>query len=323
MKKVITIIFLSLILITITGCNIKGNKNFSYRFANREEAIQLYLSNEEYFNNFSTYDIQYRTNDINGTIDTLKEFGCKQMREFSDGEKQTLTDAMNEIETILKDNNYHLPSTDEIIFVKSSQKEELGATAYTHGSQIYMDNYIPSLLSSSEKGHNLGIKILTHELFHCLTRNNSDFRQQMYKLINFTVEDDDFEIPKDIKNISIINPDVEHHNAYATFTINNQKKDCYFLNIAIKPFESKYDKLTSYYKTILIPINKTDNDKDYYFIEEADDFWDVMSENTKYVTDPEECMADNFALAIIDGINDPGNYDNPNIIQGIIDIIKK
>ena len=39
----------------------------------------------------------------------------------------------------------------------------------------------------------------------------------------------------------ISNPDVEKHNSYATFTINNQKKDCYLVLTSIKPFENKGD----------------------------------------------------------------------------------
>ena len=38
--------------------------------------------------------------------------------------------------------------------------------------------------------------LLCHEMFHCLTRCNPEFREEMYSLINFTVVDHDFELPE-------------------------------------------------------------------------------------------------------------------------------
>ena len=47
--------------------------------------------------------------------------------------------------------------------------------------------------------------------------------------------------------------------------------------------------------------------------------------HTGYVTDPEECMADNFAYAMLYGKKgkDGKGYPNPEIIQGIIDYLKQ
>lgn len=51
----------------------------------------------------------------------------------------------------------------------------------------------------------------------------------------------------------------------------------------------------------------------------------MFGKNTSYVIDPEECMADNFEYAMfygMDGIDGQG-YPNPEIIQGVIDIVRK
>lgn len=47
--------------------------------------------------------------------------------------------------------------------------------------------------------------------------------------------------------------------------------------------------------------------------------------HTGYVTGPEECMADNFAYAMLYGMkgNDGNGYPNQEIIQGIIDNLKQ
>lgn len=310
-------------IIALFGCSFNINKKrvLPYRFANQDEAIKYYLSNEEYFNNLSEYDIQYRTQNKEGTIDSLKEYGASQMLEFSEIEKETLNSAMDELEMILKENEYHLPKIDEIVFIKSTQNEEGGSVAYTHDTQIYMNHIIPLYLRTNKQNHQKGLSILAHEIFHCLTRNSGDFKKDIYSLINFNIVDKDFKIPDDIKRITISNPDVEHHDAYSSFSINNKKKDCFMLNICIKPFENKGDQYTSYYKNILVPINKEVDDKDFYFLEESNDYWNIFGENTKYITDPEECLADNFSYALVYGLNGSMKYKNPEIIQGVINLL--
>lgn len=71
--------------------------------------------------------------------------------------------------------------------------------------------------------------------------------------------------------------------------------------------------------TALIPIDGTDV---YYTPEQASNFDDVFGKNTSYVIDPEECMADNFEYAMFYGMDGRG-YPNPEIIQGVIDIVRK
>lgn len=323
MRKIV-IILSFLLVISLFGCSLNKNKQdriFKYRIANKDEAMQYYQSNDDYFNSLSEYDIQYRTQNINGTIEDLKKYGCTQMSEFTDIEIETLNSAMDELEMIIKESGYHLPEIDEIVFIKSTQNEEGGSVAYTHGTQIYMNNILPLYLRTGKQNHQKGLSVLAHEIFHCLTRCNKDFRKEMYDLINFSIADKEYDIEDDIKRITISNPDVEHHDAFATFTINGEKKDCYMLNICTKPFENKGDQYSDHYKFILVPINKQKDDKDNYFIEEFDDYWNVFGENTKYIADPEECMADNFGYALVYGL-DGMKYSNPEIIQGIINSIR-
>lgn len=70
------------------------------------------------------------------------------------------------------------------------------------------------------------VSALAHELFHCLTRNDADFRKTMYGLIGFTVMDHELELKGENKNMILANPDVEHIDNYAEFTINGQKRKC-------------------------------------------------------------------------------------------------
>lgn len=299
---------------------------FPYRFADREEAVRLYLSNEAYFEGISAADIQYRTQNRDGTTEDLKAFGAEQMQAFSESEKELLSAAMDEIETIIRENGYVLPRVGEIVFIKSTQREEgapnaYAASAYTHGTQIYMNNYIPLLLSTGPKNHKKGLSVICHELFHCLTRSNPEFRRDMYGILGFQIADRDFDIPEDLQRSMIANPDVEHHDAYASFIIGGEKKDCYLMLVYARPFEEAGDGLASSMQIILVPTDGDAGGKAYYGIDEAENFWEVFGRNTEYVTDPEECLADNFRFALAYGMDRTMMYKDPEIILRMLDRI--
>lgn len=91
----------------------------------------------------------------------------------------------------------------------------------------------------------MGIKLLdyysAHELFHCLTRCNREFRSEMYQVIHFTTQDKDFALPESIKEHFISNPDVEHHNSYATFVIDGEPVKCFAAFVTTRHFKKEGD----------------------------------------------------------------------------------
>ncbi len=291
-----------------------------YHYANKDEAVSCYLANEQYFAGFSPCDIQYKTQDKNGTLEMLKEYGADQMLEFTDEEKAGIDKMVSEMKADLEQNGYTLPGTGEITFIKSTQKEENDSGAYTHGTNIFLGQVLVDLICADEaEDREYGEYILWHEVFHCITRNNPDFRKDMYSIIHFTVQDEDFKIPPSVFEKYISNPDVEHHNSYATFDINGEKIDCFTALIAKEPFEKEGDAFFDCMDTALIPIDGSDK---YYLPDDATNFWDVFGKNTDYVVDPEECMADNFAFAMVYG-KDGMEYENPEIIEAIIKDLSK
>ena len=73
----------------------------------------------------------------------------------------------------------------------------------------------------------------------------------------------------------------------------------------------------------IVALVPTDGSDTYYTRERASNFDEVFGTNTRYVIDPEECMADNSAYAMFYGIKgkDGKGYPNPEIIQGVIDAV--
>ena len=317
-RKLLLFIFVMLFAAMLAACGSGNGSGIKYHFADREEAVSCYLSNEDYFKGFSPCETQYKTQDKNGTIEELKEFGASQMEEFTDEEKSIIKNTIEEMETDLKAGGYSLPELEEITLIKSTQQEECDSGAYTHGTQIYLGQELTDLLCSEDEEDKLyGKYILWHEIFHCLTRSNPDFRSDMYNIIHFTVQDQEYKIPPSVFEKYISNPDVEHHNSYAAFKIKGEDTDCFIALIAMEPFEKAGDLFFDSMSAVLVPVDGSDI---YYLPEDAENFWEIFGENTDYVIDPEECMADNFGYALAYG-EDGIEYPNPEIIEKILDYL--
>ena len=304
----------------------KSNTKIKYRFADLKEAQKLYLSNTNFLNNLNKYDLDYRVNKKNATLEEFKAFAGSQLLEFTSKEKEIISNQIVEMEKILESQKMSLPFNEEIIFIKSTQKEENGSLAYTLGTQIYLGEKVFDYIESNNiKQKFIAEALFWHELFHCITKANKIFRKDMYKIIHFTVMDKDFKIPESIYEISISNPDVPHHDSFATFSIDGKNIDCYMVLTASEPFNNPGD---SFFNCIQFSIVPIDSKGEFYFPEDTQNFWKIFGKNTPYVIDPEECLADNFSYALLKekylecGI-DELNFKNPEIIEKIINYLKK
>lgn len=289
-----------------------------HHYASAKEGRELMLSNTEYYENVTQIDIDNRLGKSGGTLDELLEASTAEVKSFNIFEKYIIDRRIANMAKTIARNDYELPYLEEIVFIKTDMTVEgMAASGYTHGTQIYL-NSTNIMISVIPEAGNYFEQLLWHELFHCLTRNNPEFRSEMYSIIHFTVTGTEYELPPCIKDLYRSNPDVEHHNSYATFNINGQDIDCFVVWIYMQQEDGSYTDDTP----VLVPIDGTDT---YYLPEQASNFNEVFGGNTDYTIDPEECLADNFKYAMyygIDGWNGQG-YPNPEIIQDIIDVMKK
>ena len=297
-----------------------------FRYASKTEAKELMLANDAYYDGFVQNDLDYRMQKKNATMAEYLLFAGEQVLDFTDEEKELIDGYLAAMEDTLSENGYVLPELEEIVFIKTTMQEEPGAGGYTHATQIYVSSEVLSdALAGDEeaKAENLAYlrHFFWHELFHCLTRCNPDFQKDMYELVHFTIEDEDFAMPPCVLEYHISNPDVEHHNSYAAFRINGQDIKCFVDFVTTKHFEEEGDNFFAFSTTALIPIDGTNI---YYTPEQAENFDEVFGKNTHYVVDPEECMAENFYYAMAYGLDGPdgAGYPNPEIIEGILSCVR-
>lgn len=310
----------------------KPTSKINYHFASLSEGQQLLAANDEYYNSMSQSNIDWRMRRTGASLNELKDFAQTCVRDFTDEEKAAITRAVASIEETLNAMGATLPFPDDITFVRTTMEEESNAGAYTHKTEIYIGERIlqkgiphdgddEATTESNRLYFNYAI---AHELFHCLTRNSPKFRSQMYSLIGFTTMGSDFTFSPDIQNNILINPDVEHIDNYAEFTINGEKRNCELLVLFTKTWAEAYAEVgdeASFFdfnQAVLVPIDALGT---YYPIDEVPDFWDVVGRNTDYVIAPEECLADNFGFTVVYGL-DGKDYQTPELITSIYNALR-
>lgn len=304
---------------------IDSNIKIHYHCASMDEGQQLIVANSEYYNRLTQMDLDWRMRKTGTTKEELMNFAKSCVQDFTKKDKKTIAKVMAFIEKRLRNIGANLPfPQNDIVFIKTNMEEEGGAGGYTHKTGIYLNaGFLDMVNNDSRLLDKLG-NLVAHELFHCLTRNSLEFRRRMYNLIGFTIMENNIVFAPDIQEKILANPDVEHIDNYAEFTINGVKRNCALIVLYTMSWEEaleKYgkDKSVFFYfnKSVLVPIDELDT---YYSVSEVPDFWDVMGRNTEYVFAPEECLADNFAYAVLLGSDNA--YKTPQLIADIITFLK-
>ncbi|WP_300792538.1 hypothetical protein [uncultured Bacteroides sp.] len=295
-----------------------AQKRISYRFATRAEAQMLITDIDNFTNKLNSFDINLRLGKNDGRKSELLRLAMNETLNWGEDEKKKITDAFKSLQTKIDKQKLKINYPQEVILVKTSMKEEMNVAAYTRKNWIALgEKYINE--STKEELEYL----LAHEMFHLLTRSDKDFKKSVYSVIGFNVADRELFFPIDIIEKRISSPDIELYDSYAEFTINGKKQKCSMIIYSQIPF-SPEKTLSDYLSVGLIPLNddlipiQNDGKTIIYDIEQAEDFYNKIGRNTKYIINPEEILADNFAYLLIQKKDLP----NPEIPEKIAAILK-
>ncbi len=265
-------------------------------YYNEDQTANYLTTGDCYLDNWGDFDIQSRIRRKNVSPDSVKLFVKSQVRYLSPQATDRLQGCVDNLNKTIKTNGYNLPIPAKVPFMATSMAEEGSAAAYTRKCGIVVNN-------RAIYGFGNLNELVAHELFHVLTRNDPKFKAKMYKLIGFKTLKKDIQVPESFKNMMISNPDVDHHNSYATFKINGKKVDCAMYIYSDE--EWKGGTFFSYMKTGLVEIDKKkctlvlkDGKPVIHSISDAEDFYDKVGRETDYVIDPEEILADNFSYVL-------------------------
>ncbi len=314
MKQILAVLLAVWVLFSDAGISAEGTTTLTARFATLEEGQELMRGRELFHEQINEESLAFLLQEKEGTLEEYIDFAADQVLPFTPEDEQRVLDALLWLQQSLEKHHLRLPDPGTITFVKSTGQEAAGTSGYTSGGTIFLSKTLFDIPLDEYLR-----EITVHEIFHCLSRRFSEFRQAMYALIHFTVTDQEIDIPEDIQAGIIANPDVEHHNSYAVFTVNGQQEDCYLIFLTDTVFEEEGDSFFQGMYTGIVPLDG----HTVYRIEDVPDFWDVVGRNTDYTSDPEEIMADNFAFAMMNLDNGFDGFSTPAIPRGIVEYLSR
>ena len=289
----------------------------SIKFASIEKAQQLLLEEDSFTKAWSQFDIDSRMGKSNSTKEELFEYIDTQVREWTNSEKDMIIDICNDIDAKIAESNFKITFPEEIYFLKTTGDEEGGATGYTRNTYIVLKEGAASNRESLEH-------LIVHELFHVLTRNNPEFRKEMYRIIGFHITES-IAYPDNIKPRRITNPDAPQTDSYISLKANGKDIDCMMILYSDKDYAggSFFDYLNIGFLSLVGDEEKTteyvDGKPVIYTMDQIENFFEQVGRNTNYIIHPEEIMAENFSFAI------QGKEDikDESIVEEIKKLLKK
>lgn len=213
---------------------------------------------------------------------------------------------------------------DTIYLIKTTGNEE-GNSAYTRANAIIVPQRIIAMNAVEM------YKLMSHEIFHIMTRRNKKMAEELYAAIGFHTCPK-FTLPKNLEKRKLTNPDAPVNNHCITVGVGKNYYDVIpFLYSNVDSYSRRHgEELFDYLQTGFLSVAKVDKsgshavilkEKDMKIYKEEDlkGFFEKIGKNTDYTIQPEEILADNFSY-IYFGL---AEIESPDVLNRIKKIIEK
>lgn len=164
-------------------------------------------------------------------------------------------------------------------------------------------------------------RTIAHELFHILSRENPALREKLYASIGFT-KCAEVEFPSELGSRRITNPDAPRNDHAIGVRIRGEEVRAVPILFSKA---AKYDvdsdgEFFNYLQLSFIQVPGTSAAQPVLATpQEVSGFFEQVGRNTNYIIHPEEILADNFALLILDEHNVP----SPEILEKMRRILEQ
>jgi hypothetical protein len=290
-------------------------------FASANEGRQALITKDDFIRHLSPFDRSARMK-VGRPVseDEFLAFVGRNVADWTQEERQKVQASVEEIQPLLRDLPLSFPTTVHVI--KTTGAEE-GRAAYTRGMAIVIPK---SELAKSQKELE---KLICHELFHILSRQNPELREKLYEIIGFT-QCDEIEFPRELTSRKITNPDAPRNDHFIRLEIGGQQ--CLAVPILLSTTEvynvQRGGEFFEYLNFQFLVMEKTSVPQRLKVVYEnsapkligpqaVSGFFEQVGRNTQYIIHPEEILADNFALLILREQDVP----SPEILQKMREIL--
>lgn len=303
MKKVFLLIFICISWTQLSHAQIRLGSNITVAFATIDEGKQILTAQDDFVRRMSPFDRAARMKtDRDVSEKEYLEFVGKNVLAWSNAEKQKITSAFQDIQETIE--ALCLPFPKKVFMVKTTGKEE-GRAAYTRSNAIVIPKtYLGASIAKIQK-------TICHELFHIMSRTNSELREKLYAIIGF-VKCDEVEFPEVLISRKITNPDAPKNDHCIRLQV--EGKSQWVIPILFSATE-KYDvtrggEFFNYLQFQFLLIHRDNSSLTVKAIydgrrpklvgmKHVSGFFEQVGKNTGYIIHPEEILADNFALLVL------------------------
>jgi len=287
------------------------------RLANLQRGKELITTPDEYTAVLSKFDLQSKANRPEKilkdevTLDDYLQNAANQVEDWTDAEKTSFGKVIKSVSDKISALGLNIKMPETIEIVKTTMKEEGGASGYTRSNYIVLQD----IMVSSTKVEDL----LIHELFHVLSRFNPEMREKIYNALGFH-KCNEVDYPKEIHDKRISNPDAPLNNYYITVNYFDQPVDVMMILYSNLPY--KGGSFFKYLKIGLMAVEGPENNKapvykngvPYIFeIDNVRNFYEQVGKNTDYILHAEEISAEHFVMLL----NQRRDLPNPELIEAM------
>ena len=301
-------------LTSLVNADVNLREGCAVRFASVNEGAEILGRKDEFIQRLSTFDRAARMKtDRSISEDEFLKFVKGSVLTWNESEKAKIEAAIASIRPGLDALPLSLPKI--VNLVKTSGAEE-GHAFYTRDTAIVLPE------KETDEGDSVLLKrTIAHELFHILSRGNPALREKLYELIGFK-KCGEVEFPSDLKSRKITNPDAPRNDHAIQIRVGGEEVRAVpilFSNAA------KYDvnrggEFFNYLQLSFLQVPRMSSAKPVLAApEEVSGFFEQVGRNTNYFIHPEEILADNFALLILDEHNVP----SPEILEKMRRILER
>ena len=271
-------------------------------FASRETGIAIMTTSDDYVSRMSRFDRMLRLKSTQPVTErAYLDFVAANVLEWSDADKKRLKPLVQKTQVNLQ--QFRLPLPSSVLLIKTTGNEEAGQ-AHTRANAIVLPER--SLRESDESL----LFLLSHELFHVMSRHDTRFRQNAYALIGFRVGNE-ISLPDLIAPLQITNPDASRHDSF--IDVRNDGRKITVVPVLLSRsavFDPQIGNDLDHFWTLrLLVVKQVSPEDDLRAVEQhgaprllklsqVEDYLEQVGRNTRYVIHPEEILAENFALLI-------------------------
>jgi len=262
-------------------------------FANIDQAKQILATRDAFVERLSPFDraARLKTNRVVTEAEYL-EFAASAALGWEEADRRAISAAYDQVEAKIR--ALHLPLPQKIFVVKTTGEEEGGAE-YTRQGAI--------MIPRAKVGGNLP-RVFAHELFHIASRANPALAERLYAVIGFT-RCTEASYPANLASRRITNPDAPRNDYCIRVTLDGR-------SVAATPI--LFSRAESYdpargreffdYLQLGLLIRAASGEalaaEKVVGLQQVTGFFEQVGQNTQYVVHPEEILADNFALLVLD-----------------------